>query len=150
MTYSVGDFTNASSMPELDFEYSTEQDDAMGTLYKRRGNNKYMMAVMVDGRQQCRATRTNNKRVAKMLLAEWEAQVFERRFQLVQSNPPRFDEWVDDFLNSISHANTKKRYGSSIGKLRPYFRGAKLGDISAARALHNRIQSAAAELTRDS
>src|ERR1039458_5922273 len=90
----------------------------MGTLYKRAGSRKWMMAVTVAGRQRCKSTHTSNKRLADQMLSRWEAEVFEGRFQLPKSNPPRFEAWADDFLQTVSHPNTRRRYTSSVGKLK--------------------------------
>jgi integrase len=102
----------------------------MGTLYKRAGSRKWMMAVTVAGRQRCKSTHTSNKRLADQMLSRWEAEVFEGRFQLPKSNPPRFEAWADDFLQTVSHPNTRRRYTSSVGKLKSQLKGLKLIDIS--------------------
>src|ERR1039457_5957828 len=106
----------------------------MGTLYKRaKGSRNWMMAVTVNGRQLCKSTHTSNKRLADQLLSRWETEVFEGRFHLPKSSPPPFAEWADDFLSRVSHPNTRKRYGSSVGKLKSNFGKARLSDISADR-----------------
>jgi integrase len=102
----------------------------MGTLYKRAGSKNWMMAVNKANRQYCKSTHTSNKRVAGQLLSRWEAEVFEGRFQLPKSNPPRFEVWAEDFLKTVSHSNTRRRYTSSVGKLRGHFKGLRLTDIS--------------------
>ena len=105
----------------------------MGTLYKRRGSGNWMMAVTVNGRQVCKSTHTSNKRLADQMLSRWETEVFENRFHLPKSVPPAFAKWADDFLEKVAHPNTRKRYGSSLGKLKAEFTGARLSDISAER-----------------
>ena len=106
----------------------------MGTLYKRaKGSRNWMMAVTIDGRQVCKSAHTSNKRLADQLLSRWETEVFEGRFHLPKSAPPPFAEWADEFLAKVSHPNTRKRYGSSIGKLKREFTGVRLSDISAER-----------------
>jgi integrase len=92
-----------------------------------------MMAVTVNGRQVCKSTHTSNKRLADQLLSRWETEVFERRFHLPKSAPPAFAEWADEFLAKVAHPNTRRRYGSSVGKLKAAFTRAKLSDISAER-----------------
>src|SRR4051794_23404505 len=81
----------------------------MGSLYKRPGSKNWVMAVMIAGRQHCKTTNTPNKRLAGKILSRWETSVFEGRFQLPSSNPPRFEDWADQFLISISHSNTRRR-----------------------------------------
>jgi integrase len=92
-----------------------------------------MMAVMIAGRQHCKSTHTPSKRLARQLLARWETEVFEGRFHLPKSAPPNFDTWADEFLNKVSHPNTRRRYASSIGKLKTEFSGVRLSDITADR-----------------
>jgi integrase len=104
----------------------------MGTLYKRsKGSRKWMMAVTVNGRQVCKSTHTSNKRLADQMLLRWETEVFEGRFNLPKSAPPAFEKWADEFLAKVPHPNTRKRYGSSIGKLKAAFTGVRLSEISA-------------------
>jgi integrase len=105
----------------------------MGTLYKRRGSRNWMMAVNVGGRQHCKSTHTSNKRLADQMLSRWETEVFEGRFHLPKSAPPPFAEWADDFLKKVAHPNTRKRYGSSVGKLKVAFPGLRISEISAER-----------------
>jgi len=105
----------------------------MGTLYKRDGSRKWMMAVTVNGRQVCKSTHTSNKRLADQMLSRWETDVFEGRFHLPKSAPPAFAQWAEEFLAKVSHPNTRKRYGSSVGKLKEAFTGARLSDVSAER-----------------
>jgi hypothetical protein len=54
----------------------------MGTLYRRNGSCKWMMAVMIAGKQVCRSSHTSNKRRAFQLLHQRETEVFEGRFHL--------------------------------------------------------------------
>jgi integrase len=105
----------------------------MGTLFKKKGSRQWQMGVSVGGRQICRSTHTTNKGVAKKFLARWETEVFEGRFHLPQSNPPYFEEWANEFLTKVAHPNTRKRYTSSVGKLKGKFAGVRLSDVSADR-----------------
>lgn len=102
----------------------------MGTLFKKKGSKQWQMGVSVGGRQLCRSAHTTNKVIAKKLLARWETKVFERRFHLPQSNPPHFEEWAQEFLSKVAHANTRRRYKSSIEKLKSKFSGVRLSDVS--------------------
>jgi len=105
----------------------------MGALYKRRGSRNWMMAVTVAGKQECKSTHTSNKRLARQLLVRWENEVFEGRFHLPRSIPPYFEEWADEFLAKIPHPNTRRRYASSIAKLKSEFARIRLSDVSASR-----------------
>src|ERR1700730_16293272 len=102
----------------------------MGALYKREGSRNWMMAVTVGGRQVCKSTHTSNKRLADQMLSRWETEVFEGRFHLPRSNPPRFETWADGFLKTLAHPNTRRRYTSSVEKLKSQFKGLRLADIS--------------------
>lgn len=102
----------------------------MGTLYKRAGSRNWMMAVTVAGRQVCRSTHTLNKRLAQKLLARWETEVFEGRFQLIKTNAPALAEWADQFLLTITHSKTRSRYTSSVNNLKPIFGRMRLPQIT--------------------
>jgi hypothetical protein len=105
----------------------------MGSLFKKKGSKQWQVGVSVDGRQLCRSTHTTNKTFAKKLMARWETEVFEGRFHLPKSTPPYFEDWSNEFLNRVLHANTRKRYASSLGKLKRKFAGVRLSDVSAER-----------------
>jgi hypothetical protein len=100
----------------------------MGTLFKKKGSKQWQMGVSVNGRQLCRSAHTTNKGVAKKLLARWETEIFEHRFHLPQSNPPYFEVWGDEFLSKVAHPNTRKRYMSSVGKLKGKFAEVRLSE----------------------
>lgn len=89
------------------------------------------MGAVVDGRQICRSTHTSNRNLAKKILARWETEIFERRFQLPRSTPPDLAKYADEFLSKVLHANTRKRYRSSIEKLKKKLGGVRLSDVSA-------------------
>ncbi len=85
---------------------------------------------MEGGRQRCESAHTSNRRKAQRLLALREGQVLEGRFFLPKSHPPRFEEFAEDFLTSVKHPNTHKRYGSSIGNLNEEFSDKRLPEIT--------------------
>jgi site-specific recombinase XerD len=66
------------------------------------------------------------ERLEEKLFNEWGG----KRFHLPASKPPLFENWADNFLSTITHANTKKRYKSSVEKLKSAFPGMHLNDIS--------------------
>jgi integrase len=101
----------------------------MGILYKRRGSKKWMMAVYVAGKQSCKSTGTKKKLEAKEKLKEWEEDV--ERSHHPKSTPPYFENWAAEFQTRIPHESTRKRYESSIKKLKEKFTGIMLSDISA-------------------
>src|SRR5947207_289652 len=105
----------------------------MGSLFKKKGSKQWHMGVCVGRRQICRSAHTTNKGLAKKLLARWETEIFERRFHLPQSIPPYFEDWANEFLTKVAHPNTRKRYTSSVGKLKGKFTGVRLSDVSADR-----------------
>ena len=105
----------------------------MGSLYKRVGSKNWMMAVNKSNRQYCKSAHTSNKRLAQQLLARWETEVFEERFYLPKSTPPYFETWAEEFLTRVAHPNTRRRYTSSVGKLKIHFNGVRLSEVSAER-----------------
>jgi integrase family protein with SAM-like domain len=102
----------------------------LGALYKRAGSRNWMMAVTVAGRQHCQSTHTTNKRRALQLLARWETEVFEGRFQLIKTNAPTFEEWADQFLPTIPHLKTRSRYASSVNNLKRRLEKLRLSRIT--------------------
>jgi integrase len=102
-----------------------------GTIY-RRGKN-WTIGYMVDGEQKIEATGTSNKRVAQKILDIRLAEIIEGRFRLPKSNPPKLKQFSDEFLDSIPHQNTRKRYASSVANLRTHFGDARLTEINAER-----------------
>jgi integrase len=91
------------------------------------------MAYVVDGRQRCESSGTTNKRLAQKILNVRLAEIIEGRFRLPKSNPPKLKQFSDEFLDSILHQNTRKRYASSVANLRTHFGDARLTEINAER-----------------
>src|SRR5215470_9402239 len=103
----------------------------MSTLYRRGGSKNWMMAVTIAGKQVCKSTHTKSKPQAKQMLFLWERDIFEGRFHLPKSTPPYFQDYADDFQTRAPHAMTRKRYESSIKKLKQAFSGIRLTELSA-------------------
>ena len=99
-----------------------------GSLYRR--GKIWWMAYVVDGRQRCESSGTTNKRVAQKILNMRLAEIIEGRFRLPKTNPPRLEQFSEEFLDSIRHQNTRKRYASSVANLQAHFGDAKLTEIS--------------------
>jgi len=102
-----------------------------GTIYKRGKN--WTIGYTVDGEQRLEPTGTSNKRLAQKILDIRLAAIVEGRFRLPKSNPPQLKQFSGEFLDSIRHQNTRKRYASSVANLRAHFGDAKLREISAER-----------------
>jgi integrase len=100
----------------------------MGCLYKR--GKIWWIAYVVDGRQHCESTGTTNKRLAEKVLNLRIAEIIEGRHRLPKSNPPRLNEWAAQFLDTISHPNTKRTYDSCIQMLLNFFGDARLSQIT--------------------
>jgi hypothetical protein len=83
-----------------------------GTMYKRGKN--WTIGYTVDGKQKLEATGTSNKRVAQSILNLRLAEIIEGRFRLPKTNAPRLEQFSQEFLDSIRHGNTKKRYSSRL------------------------------------
>jgi integrase len=105
----------------------------MGTLFKKKGSKQWQMGVMLGGRQICRSAHTTNKDLAKKLLARWETEVFEGRFQLIKSQAPFFEDWAKQFLQTIPHLNTRSRYACSVNNLKLRLGKLRLSQITADR-----------------
>ena len=101
-----------------------------GTLYRRGKNKNWTIGYTVNRKQILEATGTSNKRVARKILDLRLAEIIEGRFRLPKSNPPRLEQFSREFLDSIRHENTKKRYSSSVANLEADFRDIRLSDIS--------------------
>lgn len=102
----------------------------------RRGNvhrlKVWWMSYFVAGKQKCESTGTSNKRLAKRIFDKRKGEIAEGRFELPIANPPRLMKFSEEFLDSIRHPNTKKRYRSSVVNLRAYFGDARLSEIRVA------------------
>ena len=85
---------------------------------------------MVNGRQKRESSKSKNKRDAEKLLTLRKAAVWEGRLRLPKSNPPRFEDWNEQFVKSISHPNTKRRYETSGVSLKAHFGKARLSQIT--------------------
>ena len=83
-------------------------------LYKK-GRSNWYAAFSADGRHFNRSTGTSNKRRAQKILNVWLAEIIEGRFNLLKSHAPTLKDWSKQFLESIPHANTRRRYvGSKV------------------------------------
>ena len=102
-----------------------------GSLYRR--GRLWWMAYVVDGRQRCESTGTTNKRLAQKILNLRIAEIIEGRYRLPKSNPPKLREWAAQFLDTISHLDTKQTYKSCINTLNEFFGPVPLSQIGAAR-----------------
>jgi integrase len=80
--------------------------------------------------QLCRSTHTTNKAAAKKLLARWQTEVFEGRFQLIKTNAPTFAQWADQFLPTVPHPKTRSRYATSVNNLKAGFGKLRLPQIT--------------------
>jgi len=100
-------------------------------LYRK--GRKWYMAFTANGRQYNLSTHTCNKRLAQKILNAKLGEIAEGRFHLTKSNPPKFEEYAEQFLESIQHPNTKRRYTSSVENLKTAFEGVRLSQITADR-----------------
>jgi integrase len=98
-------------------------------LYKR--GKTWWMNYTVNGKQHCGSTKTSNKRLARKILERTLADIIEGRFRLPRVNTIQLKDFSKLFLDSIEHANTKKRYASSVANLLLHFGIVRLTDISA-------------------
>ena len=100
-------------------------------LYRRRESKVWWMSYMKDGQQHRESSGVTNKKLAEKLLASRTAQVFEERRSLPRSKSPHLGNWMKEFLESVSHDQTRSRYQSSINNLLNYFgKNIRLSDIT--------------------
>jgi integrase len=100
-------------------------------LYKRSNGKIWWMAYSVDGKQRCESTATGDKRLAQKILDKRKGEIVEARFQLPKSNPPKFKSWAEQFLETISHPNTKRSYSSCVHVLLNFFGDMRISQMSA-------------------
>ena len=101
-----------------------------GSLYRR--GKVWWMAYYIGAEQQCESTKTRNKRLAQKILNVRIAEIIEGCFHLPKSKSPRLEYFSRNFLDSIRHENTKKRYTSSLASLRTHFGDVDLSEITPA------------------
>jgi integrase len=102
-------------------------------LYRREDSKYWWMEYTLDGMPRYESSGTTNKRVAQKILNLRLAAIIEGRFRLPKANSPRLAQFSEEFLNSIRHQNTRKRYASSVASLRKHFGDTKLTEINAER-----------------
>ena len=91
----------------------------------------WWVSYSVGGRQRFESSRSTKKRDARQLLEIRQGAAREGRLRLTKSKPPRFDDYARNFLLTVQHPNTQKRYRSSIHNLAACFGNVKLSDITA-------------------
>jgi integrase len=88
---------------------------------------------MVDGRQVCKPTGTDNRRAAQKIYDVWRAEISQGRFDLLRK-APTLKDWAEKYLKSVDHPNTRRRYKSSKENLVAFFgEESRLDHISIAR-----------------
>jgi integrase len=90
------------------------------------------MSYTVDGRQHFESTGEKNRRRAHQKLDVRRAEIAQGRFDVLKKSP-KLGEWSEQYLDSIQHANTRRRYACSRVALISFFgEGTLLSHISAA------------------
>jgi integrase len=98
-------------------------------LYKRGKN--WSMTAMVDGRQRCKSTGTSNKRLARKMQDEWRTEIRQGKSSLLRK-APILKDWAEEYLKTVDHDNTRRRYECSKVALVSFFgSNLRLDDISA-------------------
>jgi len=98
-----------------------------GTARKSR---VWQMCYMVGKSQRCESTKTINRRLADRIWNKRIAEITEGRFRLPRTSAPALEEFSKQFLDSIRHPNTKKRYATSIVSLKAHFGDIELSDLN--------------------
>ena len=91
----------------------------------RKGKSWYA-AFSADGRHFNRSTGTSNKRLAQKILDSWRSDIIEGRFNLLKSHAPTLKDWSQQFVDSIQHPNTRRRYACSKVRPRRFFQGSSI------------------------
>ncbi len=99
-------------------------------IYRRSDSDIWWISYIVNGRQKRESSKSKNKKDAEKLLTLRKAAVWEGRLRLPRTNPPRLEAWAKQFLESVSHPITKKRYKTSITSLEAHFRGVRISQIT--------------------
>ena len=103
-----------------------------GSLYKR--GKVWWMAYVADGTQHCESTRENNRRLGQQKLNIRLAEIAQGNFNLLKKNSPGLSDWSEQYLKSVQHESTRRRYSSSSANLVTFFgKETKLAHISASR-----------------
>jgi integrase len=99
-------------------------------VFLRKDSDIWWISYIVNGRQKRESSKSKNKKDAEKLLTLRKAAVWEGRLRLPKSNPPRLETWAKQFLETVSHPITKRRYKTSITSLEAHFRGARISQIT--------------------
>ncbi len=106
----------------------------MGVYRRKNGRREgkvWWISYFKAGRQYRESTGSRDKRVATRISAVRKAELVEERWRLPRSKSPKLGLWLDDFLKSISHDNTRSRYRSSINNLLGFFsENIRMADIT--------------------
>src|ERR1700722_19822731 len=97
-------------------------------LYRR--GVAWWINYTMNGGQRCESTGTTNKRLAQKILDSKKADIVEGRFRILPSRAPHLDSFSEEFLDSIRHPNTKKRYATSVSHLTEYFGNVRLSAVT--------------------
>jgi integrase len=81
-------------------------------LYRRYPGGNWWMSYTADGRQVFESTREKNRKRAQQKLDIRRAEIAQGRFDVLKLSP-KLGEWSEKYLNSIQHANTRRRYACS-------------------------------------
>lgn len=91
----------------------------MGVYYRKyrtqlgKGGRKiWWLSYTVGGRQVFESSHSTSKRFAEKLLAIRQAEVAAGRFEMLKQSP-KLGEWSEKYLESVQHANTRRRYACS-------------------------------------
>ena len=91
------------------------------------------MSYTVDGRQHFESSGEKNRRRAQQKLDVRRAEIAQGRFDLLKRSPA-LGEWSKEYLERVSHDNTRRRYSSSRENLIAFFTEERLlSHVSVAR-----------------
>ena len=115
---------------------SASRQRGYGVGIYRRNCGMYWLCYTVGGKQRHESTGTHDKKLAQKILSIRLAELAEGRWNLPASNPPRFKAWTTQFLLSIRHPSTKRRYHLSVNHLLSFFgEDSRLPDVASVRLI---------------
>jgi integrase len=116
---------------------SSKRWGSLGVYYRKfrkSGRKIWWLSFTVGGKQVFESSHSTSKRFADKLLAIRQAEIAEGRFSFLKKQAPALGVWSEKYLESVQHANTRRRYACSRVALISFFgEQTQLGHISSAK-----------------
>jgi integrase len=105
----------------------------------------YWLCLTIDGIQYWESCKTHSKVQATKILAIRQAEVLQGRFTLLKKQSVALGFWSEKYLESVQHANTRRRYACSRVALISFFNEEKLLSHISAGSIQEFIRARQAE-----